>query len=262
MSVRLSNTVKTAILGAMALMFYSKISSGTLGYYINARFQWLPYLALVLLMAIALTLVYGASRLRRTTRLSDADMTNDMAAGEFYPGHTHQQSWWVYGLMAVPVVLGLLLPARSLSASAVGSRGLGGAAPARVAGVAPASVASTEGKTILDWLRDYGQSGSDASGLVGKPADIVGFVYRDKRNGSDEFWVARYTVSCCVADASGIGMIVHSQQSMALEEGTWVRVRGFIAAANTAGEEEPHLPMIEATSVTVVSQPDDPYLFP
>ena len=79
MSTRLSSTLKAATLGALALMFYAKISSGTLGYYINARFYWLPYVALILLMAFALTLAYGSVRSNMQASVASAETLLAMA---------------------------------------------------------------------------------------------------------------------------------------------------------------------------------------
>ena len=111
----------------------------------------------------------------------------------------------------------------------------------------------------MDWLREFAQVGGDLPSLAGKPVDVIGFVYRDKRTTGGAFWVARYTLSCCVADATGIGMIVQSAKSDTYAEGSWVRVRGTIALSKSDGES---LPMIAASLIDAVEQPDNPYLFP
>jgi putative membrane protein len=154
--------------------------------------------------------------------------------------------------------MGLAFPNRTLSARALANRGLSAAAPGRAASVAaPAASSAREGKSVLAWLQEFSRNGPEPS--IGKDVDVIGFVYRDARTPADQFWVARYTLACCVADASGIGMVVRGfSQGAALEEGSWVRVRGKIALGELNGEK---LPVIVAEAVEPTAEPAQPYLF-
>ena len=51
---RLETILKAAVLGGLGLMFYAKLSNGTLSFYINQRFMWLSFVAVLLLAMLAL----------------------------------------------------------------------------------------------------------------------------------------------------------------------------------------------------------------
>ena len=71
--------------------------------------------------------------------------------------------------------------------------------------------------------------------------------------------LARFTLSCCVADAFPIGMPVISEAAGDLAEGEWLRVGGQLKASAFAGE---FLPVVVAETVERVDEPAQPYLYP
>jgi putative membrane protein len=71
--------------------------------------------------------------------------------------------------------------------------------------------------------------------------------------------VARFTISCCVADASAIGLPVARQETNTLPQDTWVRVQGAFEVGEFQGDS---LPILQAASVEAVAQPEHPYLYP
>jgi uncharacterized repeat protein (TIGR03943 family) len=113
-------------------------------------------------------------------------------------------------------------------------------------------------RTILDWLQLVNNT-SDPSLLAGETADVVGFVFRDPRNGDNQFMVGRFAITCCVADAFAIGMTVDWPQAHTFAANTWVRVKGKLSIIDIDGNSQP---LIQAEIVQRVSAPDQPYLFP
>jgi putative membrane protein len=71
--------------------------------------------------------------------------------------------------------------------------------------------------------------------------------------------VARFTVSCCVADASPIGLPVLYTGAGELAEGEWVRIQGMFRAGDFRGQTTP---ILQADTVETVAQPEHPYLYP
>jgi putative membrane protein len=71
--------------------------------------------------------------------------------------------------------------------------------------------------------------------------------------------VARFTISCCVADSSAIGLPVMWQGVDTLPQDTWVRVQGTFEVGDFQGDT---VPILQASSVEVVPQPEHPYLYP
>lgn len=71
-------------------------------------------------------------------------------------------------------------------------------------------------------------------------------------------WLARFTLTCCVADAAAIGMIVRWPAAAELATNGWVRVQGPVQLGELEGRR---MPVIEAHSVEAVPPPDRPYIY-
>jgi uncharacterized repeat protein (TIGR03943 family) len=259
MSSKIENILRAMVLAGGGLMLYAKLSDGTLAFYINQRFAWLTLVGVILFVMLALTMVYRAMSAPKTPALEVLD------AGEVLPltrktarVHSHRASWLTLGLLALPVLIGFFTPARPLGAGAIETRGIGLVAPERPGSVTQAQRVAMGPKNILDWLREFSRN-ADPSAFAGKEVDVIGFVYRDPRNGENEFWVSRFTVSCCVADASALGLLVKTDEAAPLATDSWVRVTGRFAAGEFAGEK---LPVLVADTIEPTEQPSQPYLYP
>jgi uncharacterized repeat protein (TIGR03943 family) len=159
--------------------------------------------------------------------------------------------------VAIPLLLGVLVPPQPLGAQAVSRRelnvdgvGLGGGEQMMV----------QEGRerNILDWLRAF-SAAEDPISLAGQEAQVVGFVYHDDTLARDQFMLSRFVVSCCVADATVLGLIVSWSDSHQLPADTWVEVTGHFAF--DPNKEEP-TPMLIADGVIPTAPPIQPYLYP
>ena len=157
-------------------------------------------------------------------------------------------------LLAVPLILGTLVPSQPLGAEAVSGN--------------LTSSAATVGKTqdfnvpplqrnVLDWLRAFNTD--DLKQFEGQPADLIGFVYTEPTFDANTFMVARFSITCCVADATAIGLPVYWDQSASLKQGDWIEVKGAFSLSTFKGDQAP---VLQATSVDQVAQPDHPYLYP
>lgn len=250
MSQRLENTLKGLILVGLALFLTSSIINGTLLFYIHRRFAWLTWIATILLL-------FTASVYRRPAH---AGQQRDQEPGE---GHQqpHPQGgnspWIAVALVALPLLLGILVPPQPLGAYAVAVRevntdGLG-------LGSDQDTLVRTMGeRNILDWLRVFGAA-DDPAAFDGQKATVVGFVYRDEAFASDQFMVSRFIVSCCVADATVLGLVVSWPGSAALPLDTWVEVHGTFRQRRFEGTSKP---ILIADSVTPTVAPGQPYLYP
>jgi putative membrane protein len=94
----------------------------------------------------------------------------------------------------------------------------------------------------------------------GQQADVIGFVYSDIRfKDQPRFMVARFTISCCVADASAIGVIVESTDAAKLAPDSWIHVTGKFKVEDLDGQKTP---VLIADKIDATKQPDQPYLYP
>lgn len=228
--------LKTALLFALGVYFVYNIVSGNLTNYINVRFAWLSYLAAALFLLLAAA---SGWRLLRSENGGHS--------------HDHALSWGVLAIIAVPLLLGTLIPSRPLGATAVsGDFNMNAAAAQNIA----TFTKNPLDRNVLDWIRMF-NSGDDLSTFNGQQADVTGFVYRDDTFPENVFLAARFTISCCVADSVAVGLPVIWDETIAAD--TWVRVIGQFELGDFRGEQKP---ILRPSSVEVVAQPEHPYLYP
>jgi putative membrane protein len=232
-------TFQALILGALGVFLLARIGDGGILRYINQRF-------ILLVAAGALALLLLAQVLLQARP----------AAGQAdNPQHAHEnRRGWHLWLLALPLLIGLLVPQRPLGASAAGLRGLGTlGAPAG----ADALALPPGQRDVLEWIRAL-EGAADPSALSGQPADVIGFVYRDGRTPAGSFYVARFSITCCAADAAAFGIQVDWDGSSPAND-AWVRVRGPVEVLSAG--DRPRL-LLQARSVELVPEPVQPYLFP
>jgi uncharacterized repeat protein (TIGR03943 family) len=219
-------------------------------YYINQRFFTLVLLAGAgfLLLGIVV-LVYR----------------DDHAHGHAHTDHQHSHPdgglpRWSLAVVAIPLLLGFLIPSKPLDANVVQSRGISNDTLWTPTGtnVQVELNQPADQRTILDWIRAFNFSDNPAE-FSGETADVIGFVYHDPRLPEDQFLVGRLTITCCVADAFAIGMVVEWPGAIEMVENTWVHVRGEVDVLEIGGKT---LPLIRAESVKDTDPPAQPYLFP
>lgn len=242
------NTKPTALDWARALvllgsgvLFIILIVTEGLTNYINLRFAWLSYVAAGLFLLLGgwslLMLVTG-----RVRWLQASENHTPITVGSV-------------AVAAIPLLMWVLVPSRPLGAEAINGsisvNPVGGVNAAVSYRIPPLE------RNILDWLREFSTSDNPAE-FDGLPVDIVAFVYREPNMGEDEFMAARFTMSCCVADAYAIGVPVRVENASDFRDGVWVRVQGTLEAGQFRGDT---MPIIRPTSVEQVEEPRQPYLY-
>jgi putative membrane protein len=93
--------------------------------------------------------------------------------------------------------------------------------------------------------------------FIGKEIELEGFIYREPDFVKEKAVIARFVVTCCVADASVYGMLASGEQLKQLNHDEWVKVTGIIDKTNYKGNI---LPCIKIKTVKKVKQPNDPYI--
>ena len=226
---------KTLILFGMGIYLTLLIMTGSLDNYINQRFAWLVVVGALLFFLLALVNLYSS----RNSQREDSH-------------HHYHITWDIVLVVAFPLLLAILIPSRSLGIEAVN----GGVSlnPVGVAGLSRSPL----DRNILDWLREFDRAATPAQ-FNGTPVNVVGFVYREPSHPEDGFMLARFTLSCCVADAFPIGMPVIADEAGDLTEGEWLRVGGQLKASAFGGD---FLPVVVAEMVERVDEPQQPYLYP
>ncbi|MEJ2150411.1 MAG: TIGR03943 family protein [Chloroflexota bacterium] len=249
--------LKALVLILLAIFFAEKLVSGRLYYYIGPRFGWLSVVAVGLFIILA----GGYNPPKRAEGEHEPAEHPDHTDDHEHHDHDHgKPTLWPIGVVALPLILGVLVPARPLGASAVSvsNRGVSTDFVASAeSSESTLSVVASE-RNVLDWVQAFAANPDPAS-LAGQQADVVGFVYRDIRFANDQFMVARFTITCCVADASAIGLLVQADDASQFASDSWVRVAGTFGEGQLDGEA---LPVLLADQITPVQPPEQPYLYP
>lgn len=246
---------QVAVLGLLGLFFGTHAARGTITNYIAGQYVWLTWAAAGLFLALAAA---------RASELRHSGHTHP-------PGHNHDhahagsaRAWVGIGITALPLVLGVLAPSEPLGSAAVDDTLANSLSQVQVAPGAPLDIAPEE-RTLLDWLQTI-QAARDLRTLEGQRATLEGFVYRGAgQTGPEQFMVARFVVSCCVADAQAIGLTIAAEaagaEAAALREDDWVRVRGAFRVREL--DSAPALVLVaDADGITPIDRPAHPYLYP
>ena len=116
----------------------------------------------------------------------------------------------------------------------------------------------SEQRNVLDWVKLF-YFEKDLTPYIGQKASVIGFVYLDDSLPKGQFFVSRFILACCAADAYAVGMIVEPPAGVYIQQDEWINVKGPIDIVSFDGHNSP---FIHAESITSVPQPDQPYLYP
>jgi uncharacterized repeat protein (TIGR03943 family) len=203
--------------------------SGTLGYYVNGRTIW------IVLAGAFLCCLIGAAAilLRREMTLS-----------------------WRTVVFLIPLVAGLVVPARPLSVSSGQSSSLGALQLAsHVSG-------GSAGDQFASWLSDL-SAHPNVSWWTGRQATLIGFATYQSGLPRHSVIVGRYLVTCCVVDATLLGFPVQIAAGAAIPpNGAWVQATGVFGRGYWTDPSGQQYPLLENARLAPVSIPSSPYLSP
>ena len=266
------------LVGLGLYLLYDMLSGRITLYVNNIQFGWVPWLGTVLFLLIGGVQVFDLIQANRKQELqkSDEHQAHDHAPGEVCEHcdhdhaehehsshaeheHNHAPTWARLLLVSVPLMIGVFVPAKALGSAAIQTGGITTGLTSVGSGTSSElNIASTD-RTVLDWVRAFG-SASDLNTFAGQSADMIGFVYRDIRfDGKPQFLVARFVMSCCVADASAMGITVQTADADKWEADGWIRVTGKFAIQTVNGSAAP---VLVADKIEPAAQPAHPYLYP
>jgi uncharacterized repeat protein (TIGR03943 family) len=248
----MKSSFKALALIALGLFLYSRIYNGSLLYYISERFAWLTLFAAIGFIIVGASYRYRAAQ---THQHDHEDHQHDHA------DHQHGNfGWGALLLVALPVILGLLIPPKPLGAAAMSNReiSVGSVNSATAPKTTQIISRPTTEKNVLDWLIDF-RLAQDPAAFADQEAKVIGFVYRDERFGAEQFMVSRFVLSCCAADAAPLGLVVKWPETNRLSSDQWVEVSGRLQPGEFDGES---MPILIAEKVSPTDVPDQPYLYP
>lgn len=95
--------------------------------------------------------------------------------------------------------------------------------------------------------------------FIGKSIEMVGFVYQEDDFEDDQFVVARFGMTCCIADASVYGTMVRSDEPLHLENDSWVQISGLISEDTF---NDMRIPQVMLRGFEIIEAPESPYVYP
>lgn len=264
---RVQKWIQTGILYLLCVYFIDLARpGGDLGNYVNVKnLGWLTWVGAGIFLALAVIstmelLSKEATKEEDCCDLPDHDHHHDH---DHTHGHSHTQagsltSWLFLGIVALPLIFGMGIPSKPLTADAITDISSDVTSLSLGTATTPISEIDPSNRNILDWLRVFGTA-SDLSEYEGQDVSVIGFVYRDaKLIGTDQFMVVRFTLSCCVADARPIGLMVEAPNGAEMVQDTWINVSGKFTIQMVDGVETP---VIQAATIEETVQPEQPYLY-
>ncbi|MCB8942437.1 MAG: TIGR03943 family protein [Ardenticatenaceae bacterium] len=246
----MNRLLKTTLFLATGIFLYTRITNGTIRFYINERFVTLTLLAAVGMMVV------GASYWLRPFPPHNHD--HDHHDHDHHDHDHHHLTWLGLLIVALPLILGWFVPPQPLGAGAIGNREIGIGTLASVAapgGNENMGLVAGE-KNILDWLNEFQHQ--DTATFVGQEAHVIGFVYRDERFAEDTFMIGRFVLSCCVADAAPVGLVVQTAAAPQFPADQWVDITGHFITGTFDGIT---MPILVADTVEATETPQQPYLY-
>ncbi|MGH1036370.1 TIGR03943 family putative permease subunit [Bacillus cereus] len=273
--------IRSIILIGLAMLLFKLLVTGNIYNFIAPKMIKFTYIAFVVLLLLGSLQVWRDGR----------EKQDDCNCCKYHTASTSgMKSLFVYVLFVVPIISSFLFGSVTIDGSLAGKRGMNQSVQAR-------SMEKNEKEGIRansDWKeqdetsnlkvteqveeqltksmlgqrkiqvedKDYVQTmniiGQDVNGFKGKEITFTGFIYKDKDVRGNKAVVARYGITCCIADASVWGMIVTGQNVEKFPEETWVKVTGILD--KTTYKRMP-FPLVKISKLEKINKPADPYVY-
>ncbi len=255
LSFRQYKSLQALVFLGLGLFLLRRFMQGNLFWYINQRFVLLIVGAAIGFLIVAQTIYTHMRNAKEEDHVHDHDHAHD----DHDHHHQHGMSIWGVLLVSLPLILGFAVPPKPLGASAISNRGVSTSAPVGDASASTQQILSmdSESRTVLDWVQVFNNTPAPDV-FIGESVEVIGFVYNDQRLSGGDFLLGRFTLSCCVADAFAIGMVVDYDDAVPFPDNGWLRISGTVDTINVDGEL---LPMIVPTEILEIPEPQNPYLY-
>jgi uncharacterized repeat protein (TIGR03943 family) len=220
----------SVLLAGYGILIISLYLRGVLIWYINPSYVLPAMLAAGVLIVLAGVLALRKPAVHCDTCCEDGcDCSSSLG------------SYRVYGMLAIPLLLALLVPPHALAGFSAIQRGPQVAGVGVIRGASAVKRVSlsvnTRSFTMQDWVGALSADPNPAD-YTGKPVVVTGLVVHDPSSTpKGYFMVIRYLVTCCIADARPVGLIVKDTSNGALKDNQWVTVTGSMGAAEDGGQK-------------------------
>ena len=162
-------------------------------------------------------------------------------------------------IVLIVVISGIILPSQALSSNVAAQRSdnLNAVTVNSARSISDNFNTSSKNYNIGDWIASMNFN-PDPNFYKGKDVEVIGFIFTSKViDPNTQFFVGRFVIRCCAADATPVGLKVDYNWQDQFKSGDWVKVTGKFAVTNKDGYDDLY---IEPTNVEKTSVPDKPYI--
>ncbi|MEU4585885.1 TIGR03943 family protein [Kitasatospora aureofaciens] len=213
-----------------------------------------PYLIASGVLLVAVGLVGAVSAARKLLRPGhDGPDAHDGPKGHDGHGHDHHGAPRTAWLLLLPVLAIYLLQPRALGSFTAQHSDNTAVRPAEAAGgFAPLPTTDPVSMRLADF--DSRALWDSSGSLKGHRIRLTGFATPGSGDGTWD--LARLTISCCAADASGSKVVIRGAD--APPEGAWVEVTGEWQPDGASGQDGA-VPTLTANQIRRIAEPENPY---
>ncbi|MDZ7956623.1 MAG: TIGR03943 family protein [Aulosira sp. DedQUE10] len=222
--------------------------TGKLNLLIHPDYFWLAIAGSIGLQIVGF---FKAGQLWRRRRRDN--VPNPMHLNIFPPG-------WGSGLLLTAAVLGFIITPQVFASDKALQRGVtvDSLGTTRVKPQAFRATVRPEERSLVDWVRTLNVY-PEPDSYTGQKVKVQGFVIRPPDLGKEYFFLARFVLTCCAADAYPAGLPVKfTDTSNQYPADTWLEVEGQMVTETLSGKRQL---TIAATSMKQIPQPKNPYVY-
>ncbi|MBE7094801.1 TIGR03943 family putative permease subunit [Bacillus cereus] len=277
--------IRGIILIGLAMLLFKLLVTGNIYNFIAPKMIKFTYIAFVLILLLGSLQVWRDGR-EKQDNCNCCKHHTALKSG--------MKSFFVYVLFVVPIMSAFLFGSVTIDGSLAGKRGMNQRVQARSMekNEKEGIQANSDWKEILvdqdetsnlkvtdqveeqltksmlgqrkievedkDYVQTMSIIGQAVNGFKGKEITFTGFIYKDKDVTGNKAVVARYGITCCIADASVWGMIVTGQNIGKFPEETWVKVTGIL---DKTTYKRTLFPLVKISKVEKINKPTDPYVY-
>lgn len=170
-----------------------------------------------------------------------------------------QKVWSAGTLLLLGVALmGLISSPRPFTSQAALQRGLTDSMPVtRLQPQEFRSASKPEDRSLVEWIRTLNVY-PEPDAYTGQKANVQGFVLYPPSLPAGYFWVTRFIITCCAADAYPVGLPVKipENESRQFPADSWVEVTGKMITETFDGQRQL---TIQGEEIKPIPQPKNPY---
>ncbi|MBO9128158.1 TIGR03943 family protein [Bacillus sp. 165] len=266
--------MKGIILLGFTMLLFKLLVTGTIQHFMAPRMIPFVYITLFLCLLFGIIQIWR-SWMKHTKHACSCGEEHDIPA-------TAAGSILYYSLFIIPIITGFLFADSVIDGSVAGKRGvnLGGRTMNEQGIVDPdenmnllpqeppedyykklENQLHRKKKIVVDdehYISIMDIIGKDVEGFKGKTITFMGFVHREPPMGKNQLVIARFGITCCVADASVYGMLATGDKIISLKDDTWVIVTGVL---DEAVYMDTLFPIVKVTKAERIQEPKIPYVY-